>query len=631
MTSMGHPETKKRLNAARLILSAALAAAVLCQSCVRNVEPREEELSQWMDVPVPPVVSLTAYACASDVHGTLFLGADWNPNMWRSTDRGRTWTQKTLGINPCCRVSAILAKGGDTVFAALMGGGVFISRDRGDSWIQVNNHLTDLNISSLAAAADGQIMAGTAAGRIFRSPNDGGVWVEVEGPVGREVSTLVVDSAGTLYAGCGWEGVFSSTDNGETWTQSMNGLENISARCLAIDHEGRILLGTYEGGIYRSAGAGEPWVRIDQGTTTAAVNSIAIDPAGCVFAGTDGDGVICSRDGGDSWERADTGLQGLSVISLLCTNDILLAGTWGEGVFRSTDGGGSWALPRNYFPLDPDRYHSFWSFNALSVDSSGTYYLVNRYSILRSRDHAETWIRACYGLKSWPTCLAIHPNSSILAGTDAGIYISNDSGDSWSRADTLPSDSMEVHAIEVAGDGAAFAHTEAGVVRSMDGGSSWEYVSKRTDVTSISTGSNGCVYFGTFYEGVMGSTDYGDTWRRMTDSLLVYSIDADLIGNVFVVSEEEGILRSHDRGDNWSVFLEGRGYYFYQMIASPGGEIALFFDDGGTLYISEDAFSSWRTVSVPFQNATMSLSPDGYLFFSKRFSPGLHRSKHPLF
>jgi photosystem II stability/assembly factor-like uncharacterized protein len=628
-------EMKIQLKAVRSILSMALTAAVLCQSCVRNVEPQEEELAEWRDIPIPPIVHMSASALVSDVQGTLFLGTDWGPKLWRSTDSGRTWTEKTLGINPCCGVHSLLVKGGETVFAALGGGGVFISRDRGDSWIQANNHLTDLNIQSLGTAPDGEILAGMSNGGIFRSENDGGVWVEVEGAlIGRTVTAFATDSAGIIYAGCWGQGVFLSTDSGRTWMPSSNGLDSLNfyIRCLAIDNEGYILVGTNGGAIYRSAGGGEPWARIDRGAASGsgAILAIATDREGCIFAGTSGNGAIRSRDGGDSWERANIGLQGLEVTSFLCADDLLLAGTYPYGVFRSTDGGMSWSSARDYFPNDPKYFQSLWSPNSLSIDSCGTYYLRNNEFIYRSRDGGETWIRACCGISGSLNCLAIHPNSSILVGTNAGIFISNDSGDSWSRADTFSINSRKVLALEVAGNGAIYGRTDTGVLKSTDGGSSWEYVLNRTAVRSISTGSDGCIYLGTDFEGVIASSDYGSTWRRITDSLRVFSIDADLIGNV-LVSYEDGILCSCDRGDTWKVIQGGRGLFWYTVLAAPGGEVALIFDDDGTLRISEDCFSTWRDVPVPYTRASMFLSPDGHLFFSERNQPGLHRSRDALF
>jgi photosystem II stability/assembly factor-like uncharacterized protein len=573
---------------------------------------------------------MSANAIVSDVHGTLFMGADMGAALWRSTDRGRTWTQKTVGLNPVCEVKALLVKGGETVFAALPGGGVFVSRDHGESWIQINNHLLNFNIYSLTEAADGAILAGSSSGEIFRSDDDGGVWVETEGDSIRGGAlALVTDSAGAIYAGCGWRGVLFSADGGRTWTPSSSGLENSYIHCLAIHNEGYILAGTSAGEIYRSAGGGEPWVRIDRGAISDNVVAIATDRAGNIFAGTSGHGAIRSRDGGDSWENADIGLQGLGVGSFLCGDGFLLAGSSSRGVFRSTDGGASWSAAKSYFPADPERYDFLWTPNALSVDSSGTYYLLNRRSIVRSRNGGKTWVRACHEIPLPLNCLAIHPNSSLFAGTEIGVYISNDSGDSWSIADTSSIARTAVHALEVAKNGAIFGNTENGVLRSTDGGASWENVFSEAPVTSISTGSGGRVYIGTEYRGVLGSSDNGATWRRMTDSLDIYSVKADRVGNVFA-AYGKGILCSSDGGAVWKTIQPGGNYYWYGMVAAPNGEAAAFFDDEGKLFISEDRFSSWKTVPVPFGNSSLFMSPDGYLFISDRLAPGLHRSKTAL-
>ncbi|MDD4858434.1 MAG: hypothetical protein PHD74_10090, partial [Candidatus Krumholzibacteria bacterium] len=627
---------KTGLNKLRLMLSAALAAAALCQSCVGDVATPEVESDDWIDIRTPPIVNITANAIVSDGQGRLYLGGDEYVPLWRSTDDGLMWTEKSTGLKPYCAVTALAVKGGETVFAALNGGGVFVSRNHGDRWTQVNNHLTDLNVLSLTIAADGQIIAGTYSGKIFRSIDDGGVWVEAEDDsIGAAVRALVTDSAGTIYAGTSGDGVFFSADSGRTWTASSSGLGDPFIYCLAIDNEGYILAGSgLFKRIYRSAGAGEPWVRIDGGAISGYIRTIATDRTGNIFAGTSGCGVFCSRDGGDSWERGETGLQGLSVGSLVCADDAMLAGTASYGVFRSIDGGNTWSPARNYSPTDPHQYESLRSPNYLSVDSCGTYYLFNKYWLLRSRDAGETWVRACYVLWGALYCLAIHPNSSLIAGTSQGIYISTDSGESWSEAYMSSSGSLRVHALEVARNGAIFARTEDGVIRSENGGTFWTNVLSEATVTSIATGAGGCVYLGTNYQGVLGSSDDGDTWRRMTDSLTVYSIAADRVGNVFAISNN-GMLCSSDGGNTWKTIQLGEDHYWpifvYNMVAAPGGEVAVVFDGEGKLYISEDCFSSWKTVPVPYTDSSISLSPDGHLFISEQSSPGLHRSREPLF
>jgi photosystem II stability/assembly factor-like uncharacterized protein len=341
--------------------------------------------------------------------------------------------------------------------------------------------------------------------------------------------------------------------------------------------------------------------------------------------------VIFSTDGGNEWEKSRTGLQGLDVASLACLGGVVVAVTRGYGAFRSTDGGKTWILPKKYRFIEPEDDPGLGS---LLVDSCGTYYLVAGHwwgSVVRSRDGGETWIRACNADFGRVGCLVIHPNSSIIAGTANGVFISNDSGDSWSRADTMSSWDLAVRELDVAGNGMVFGRTGEAVLRSSDGGSSWEYASKKTMITCLCAGSDSCVYIGTAKEGVLGSRDCGTTWRRMTDSLYISSLDADRVGNVYAVSYEHGILGSTDRGETWKPIRVGTPYAIYRVLAAPGGEMALILDDEGTLYESVDCFTTWKTIATPYRVSSMSLSPDGRLFISEDDDPALHRSREPLF
>ena len=629
---MGHAEMRIRLHATRLILSAALAAAALFQSCVGDVAAPKEEPSDWINVPVPPIVRLNVNAIVSDRHGTLYLGADNGASLWRSTDRGLTWTEKTGGLNTLFAVQALLVKDGETIFAALRGGGVFISRDHGESWKQINNHLTDIETYSLCAAPGGAVLAGTENGRIFRSENDGGVWAEVEtDSIQDMVLSFVTDSAGTVYAACRSQGVFCSADSGRTWSRSSSGLENLFVICLAIDGEGHPVAGTWHYGLYRCAGVGEPWVRIDGDALSGiAIYEIAADRSGAIYVSTEDHGVFRSPDGGDSWEKGDVGLQGLEVASLLPAGNTLIAGTLNYGVFLSNDDGTTWNPSRAYHPVDPFRYDDFWSASSLAIDSCGAYYLFNDLGIHRSGDGGETWVRACHGINRYIKCLAVHPDSYLLAGTDNGIYLSSDSGYSWSPANTSSTARIWVFALDVATNGTVFGGTDKGVLRFADRCASWECVFDSAKATALSTGSASRIYVGTENAGVFGSNDDGDTWRRMTDSVRVFSIAADRVGNVFAITDG-GILCSGDDGNSWKT-LPPDVQYFAGVAAAPGGEIAILSNSAGEICLSEDLFATWKVELTPFRASSIFLSPDGYLFFNELTLPGgMHRSRNALY
>jgi len=616
-----------------LLLAVSLGTVIILGSCVDDAIIPEEEPFGWIEFRIPGAVyNLHVPSLASNGHGALFQGTQKYHNLWRSTDRGESWGEKNLGLNTDCDVTALLVKDGKTLFAGLSGGGIFVSRDNGASWTQVNNHLTDLDIRSMTVNAGGDIIAATDNGGIFRSANDGGVWSPVvEESIETPVGALVTGSTGILYAGCRGQGVFASENGGESWTDHSDGLANLDVRCLAVHGGGYILAGTGGGEIYKSSGGGEPWVRIDGGATGTDINAISTDRSGYIWAGTGGDGIIRSINGGDSWERSDNGLQGLDILSLLCEEDVLLAGTAYYGAFRSIDGGQSWVAPMEYVsPIFDYR----WGLS-LAIDSYGDYYLLSNRDILKSSDEGRTWARACHGLSDtyYPDkellSLAIHPDGSLFTGTGDGIFISTDYGNRWTRADTFSADPPEVYLLEAAADGTIYGLASAGVLRSDAGGAPWEYVYGEPAPLCIGAGADSCVYLGTTC-GIMRSADRGDTWEQATDSIRVESIDADRTGNVFATCRD-GILRSCDGGESWAAIPLGPVPPERLVIAAPGGEITIVLNYRGDLLISYDRFTTWTLIETPFYRPIPYFGPDGHLFIVISFASSFHRSDHPLF
>ena len=72
-------------------------------------------------------------------------------------------------------------------------------------------------------------------------------WVQTNGPYGAEIRCLAV-SGTNLFAGTNGEGVFRSTDNGNSWT--VSGLTNRSVYALAV-LDNNLFAGTLDGVVWR--------------------------------------------------------------------------------------------------------------------------------------------------------------------------------------------------------------------------------------------------------------------------------------------------------------------------------------------------------------------------------------------
>jgi photosystem II stability/assembly factor-like uncharacterized protein len=151
----------------------------------------------------------------------------------------------------------------NTMFAGTRRG-IFRSRDGGDSW-------------QLVATAPGAPPAGQ--------------WGVAHRDRFQAIAIDPLDPE-TVYAGLRTDGIFKSSDGGDTWVASESGLIDKRIKTLAVDpRDPQIVYVSTGGGVFRSTDGARSWHSFGRGLT-ADVAAFAIDPAGrTIYAGTEGDGV----------------------------------------------------------------------------------------------------------------------------------------------------------------------------------------------------------------------------------------------------------------------------------------------------------------------------------------------------
>src|SRR5215213_2054963 len=137
-------------------------------------------------------------------------------SSWMSTgpDGGRVQTLAIDPVNP------------NTIYAGTDNGGVFKSTNGGNLWTKASIGLTGSLVSVRALAINPSnpsiIYAGIAnPGGIFKSIDGSGSWHQVDGGIfSNFVDALAIDpnNSSTVYAGVRGDGVFKSTNGGESWT-----------------------------------------------------------------------------------------------------------------------------------------------------------------------------------------------------------------------------------------------------------------------------------------------------------------------------------------------------------------------------------------------------------------------------
>jgi len=251
-------------------------------------------------------------------------------------------------------------------------------------------------------------------------------------PGSLSLGPMIVNEDGHLFVGTKGDpsgnGVFRSTDNGETWTQS--GLSGLFIWDLAINSSGHIFAGTMNQGVYRSINNGETWAQINNGfhQLDNSVYSLAIHPDGNIYAGAV-NSIYVSVNNGNSWTALNSPPSNGFAPMLITPNGYIFSGAASARIYRSTNGGSSWVSV-----FEPSGIVQTMSTNFL-----GHLFVGNLTGVFRSTDYGDSWgnIDQDLNISFFNVARAIVQNSVNrlfvgLAGTSSqGVYRSVNNGDSW--------------------------------------------------------------------------------------------------------------------------------------------------------------------------------------------------------
>jgi hypothetical protein len=192
---------------------------------------------------------------------------------------------------------------------------------------------------------DNQIFSGTFEG-VYVSSNNGDTWsaTNIGLPEYSWVLTLAVNN-NVMYAGTWDSGIYKSTNNGGNWSEANNGLPANTKIYIFAVNGNDIFAGTWGAGIFLSSNNGESWTDLNSGLTDLNIYALAIYGTQ-IFAGTSQEGVFVSSNYGGNWTTANDGLTDNTVSSLTISNDTIFAGTAGSGI---------WVRPINDFVGIEDR------------------------------------------------------------------------------------------------------------------------------------------------------------------------------------------------------------------------------------------------------------------------------------
>jgi len=284
--------------------------------------------------------------------------------------------------------------------------------------------------------------------------------------------------------------------------------------------------------------------------------------SGLIIAGAHNGLLYVSRNGGAYWSNLPFPGQFTGVLHALevdpASESTWYAGMesenqWASGIYKTIDAGRSWTL------LTPMRGIGVWSIALWPKDpkiiAAGT-----SKGVYLSKDSGVSWshISSENDTELKPVVsLAFHPTDSgiLYAGTTHLPWRTSDGGASWQSIHSGMIDDSDVFSIQVdpLKPTRVFASACSGVYGSSNGAELWAKLDLpkgafRTYLVAIDPKHDEVIFAGTT-QGLMRSPDGGRTWRNVSsESIKSIAFDPYVPGRVFFASTTAGLMVSTDGG-----------------------------------------------------------------------------------
>jgi photosystem II stability/assembly factor-like uncharacterized protein len=340
-------------------------------------------------------------------------------------------------------------------------------------------------VTSVAGSASDPKLyyVGAAGGGVSKSANSGQTWdpvFEKQGVGAIGAVTIDPTDNNTVWVGTGesnprndvsyGDGVYKSTDGGDTWTNvGMKATRYVSRILVDPRNHNHVIVGALgdvfadnsERGVYVTDDGGKTWKQTLSVGPESGASDLAMDAQNpsVVYAGiwkfqrkpwtfTSGgaeDGIYKSTDGGATWTKLEghglpaspVGRIGLAVAPSNGNRVFALIES-NEGVlWRSDDAGANWTMMSKDTRVDARPFY----FSHVEVDPKNPDRVYGiSFQVMLSKDGGKTFKSIADDVHSDFHAIWIAPNdpSRIILGEDGGYVLTLDGGDNWFFSMNLP-------------------------------------------------------------------------------------------------------------------------------------------------------------------------------------------------
>ncbi len=525
--------------------------------------------------------------------------------LFRSRDSGKSWEEMNLGrYNSTIRALAI-APTDPSVMAVGITEGVLVTQDGGRNWDRISRGYRSLyNVESLAFdPIDSQSLYVGTWHLSWKTPNLGKKWQAIHAGMmsDSDVFDLLIQpqDSQTLYASA-CSGIYKSVNGGLRWTKLKNGLTTAARRTRALHMDpsdpNRIYAGTTKGLFVTSSG-GSRWRRLFSGIV---INAVVVHPANSdvVLVGADDAGILRSEDGGSTFSASNEGFIHRQIGALSFDphrQDTLYVSAVVDlqhgGFFVLENGRKDWS-PYNE-GLDEDSATSVRAI--LPSRESRAVYLGTRSGVFVGVPLEEPWqpIEDTRRLVVSDLAFPDRKEEALYLASETGVFYLDLTDKRLEKRD-IPSYQGKIRTLHYdRTTSLLFAGSDSGLFRSNNGGRTWSSKPQGLPLAAVNEIRRiGTRLFCATRQGLFASEDSGRTWSPSSgiDPIDVVAIGANA-NQVFAVDALLGhLFGSRDGGQTWQRASLGRSFpRITKLLLDSSGNLLAGTVSEGVQQISADA------------------------------------------
>jgi photosystem II stability/assembly factor-like uncharacterized protein len=477
---------------------------------------------------------------------TVYVAGDGG--LHKSVDGGGSWTNIRTDFHSDALMDPLAP---NTLYAAVWGSGVYKSIDAGVTWTLLSNGIPTgsaadwIKLAMGLNGTDGTAFLvakmGTGSGSMYKSSDAGANWTAISGsqepaPYNTWTNMVAVDPNNQNVIFAGGIGVERSADGGATFA-GIGGTHSDHHQLVFSPTDSNICYMATDGGVFTSTDNGVTFTYGSQGLVSTQLYSIGVAQTWpFLLGGATQDQGIIETNGPSAWSDTGAGNEGGFFIVDPNNSSNVYATPWSANLIRSTTGGtpGSWASILTGLPAGMGVGHL-----AVKPGDSNSLLCVGSNQAFRSTDQGNNWTSVLTVAAS-PTRVTYSPSTPVIcfaATADGRVYKSTGSGaagtwaEPYAAADRPPIGLIGAIAVGWNDPNLiyiAYGGWPAQVYRSTDGGAHWANASGQLPTDALPNAPisdlvidqyNAEVLYVATDIGVFRSREAGDSWERFEDGM----------------------------------------------------------------------------------------------------------------